>query len=1055
MARFRTRVLVLLSVVAAAVLVVPAAAVGEPASSRGRDVNPALYQGLRWRNIGPDLGGRSLAVAGSAARPNEYYFGATGGGLWKSTDGGVEWAPVTDGQIRSSSVGAVAVCPTNPDVVYIGMGEVDLRGDVIPGDGVYKTTDGGRTWRHLGLTDSQMIGKIRLDPANCDRVFVAALGHAFGPNAERGVFRSTNGGASWERVLFRDKQTGAVDLVLDPSNPNVLYASLWQVIRRPWLLSSGGDTGGLFKSTDGGTTWTELTANPGLPALPIGKIGVSVSGADPNRVYAIVEAAAGGLFRSDDAGATWTLVNADAAIRQRAFYYMKVFADPVAPDRVYVQNVQFFRSDDGGATLSSISTPHGDNHDLWIAPNDNRRMVEGNDGGANVSVDGGATWTDQDYSTAQIYRVTTTNDDPYLVCGEQQDRDSVCVSSTGGTDRFSVGGGETGPIAVDPRDSNVFYAGNYDWFMTRFDRGGRSFIGARQVTPWPDNPMGHPARDLLHRPQWTYPLVVNPAEPDAVFTGSQFVMKSTNGGQSWQQISPDLTYHDPATLGDSGGPITKDQTSIEYYATVFAIAPSTVDKRVIWAGSDDGKIHVTRDGGGFWHPVTPRELVKFSRVSMIDAGHFDTGTAYVAVHRYRMDDPTPLAFRTHDGGRTWTRINTGFAPNDFLWSIREDPVRPGLLYAATEHGVYVSFNDGDTWQSLRTNLPDTSVQDITVKGGDLVIATHGRGFYVLDDGATLLRRLTPRTRPQDIADFRQTVPPVTPIPPVAPPAPVIPPTVPAPDANNALATLRDPSNPVRTVSPNLAINYTLKQDVGSATATILDASGAVVRTIVLPTGAGTRTATWNLRWTDAVGFPGLIYWQASNLGPKADLGTYTVRLTVDGQSLEQSFEILKDSRLTNVTDADIHAQSELALAVRDRTTDANTGVINIRSCTAQVDDRVARANDPAVTEAGRALAGSLSTVENELYQTRLRAAQDPLNFPIKLNNKIAHLRGVIESVDARPTDQIVAVFDLLSGQLDDQLKELDRIVGADVPAFNDLVTARGLPPITCASASPD
>lgn len=1055
MTRILRRALVLLSVFSAIVLITqPAAATPEPDQAQGgRDVNPRLYQNLKWRNVGPALGGRSIAVAGSEARPNEYYFGATGGGLWKTTDGGTEWFPVTDRQITSSSVGAIAVCPTNPDLVYIGMGEVDLRGDVIPGDGVYKSTDGGRTWRHLGLADTQMIGKIRLDPTNCDRVLVAALGHAFGPNAERGVFRSSNGGASWQRVLFTDEHTGAVDISMDPSNPRVLYASMWEVFRRPWQLSSGGDRGGLFKSTDGGTTWTELTANPGLPTKPIGKIGVSVSPVNPNRVYAIVEAATGGLFRSDDAGATWRLVNDSAGIRQRAFYYMKVFADPVAPDRVYVQNVQFFRSDDAGTTLSTISTPHVDNHDLWIAANDNRRMVEGNDGGANVSTDGGATWTDQDYSTAQMYRVTTTNDNPYLICGEQQDRSSVCVSSTGGTDRFGVGGGETGPIAVDPRDSNVFYAGNYDWFMTRFDRSGRSALGTRNITPWPDNPMGHPARDLKHRPQWTYPLVTNPAEPAAVYTGSQFVMKSTNGGQSWQQISPDLTYADPATLGDSGGPITKDQTSIEYYATVFAIAPSTIDPRVIWAGSDDGLIHVTNRRGG-WDRATPRDLPKFSRVSMIDASHFDTRTAYVAVHRYRMDDPTPIAYRTHDGGRTWTRITRGFARGDFLWSIREDPVRPGLLYAATQHGVYVSFNDGNSWQSLRTNLPDTSVQDIVVKGGDIVIATHGRGFYVLDDGATLLRRLTPKTKPKDIEDFRQTVPPVTPIPPVAPPPAVIPPTTPAPDAENALAILRDPNNPVRSVNNNVAIGYTLKQNVTSATATILDQGGRVVTTMNLPTAAGTGATTWNLRWPDAVGFPGLIYWIGSNQGPKADLGAYTVRLTVDGQSLEQSFDLLKDARLTNVTSADIRAQFEVDLAVRDRTTEANTGVINIRACTAQVDDRVARANDPAVTEAGAALNGDLSTVENELYQTRLRSSQDPLNFPIRLNNKIAHLHGVIESVDGRPTDQTFEVFDLLVGQLQVQLKALEQIVANDVPTFNQLVQARGLPPITCSAGSP-
>ncbi|WP_132117021.1 WD40/YVTN/BNR-like repeat-containing protein [Actinocrispum wychmicini] len=1036
--------LVLFTALASALLTAPAAT-----AAPGRDVNPALFQNLVWRNIGPNLGGRSLAVAGSAARPNEYYFGATGGGLWKSTNGGTDWAPVTDHQISSSSVGAIAVCPTNPDVVYIGMGEVDLRGDVIPGDGVYKTTDGGRTWQHMGLTDAQMIGKIRVDPTHCDTLYVAALGHAFGPNAERGVFRSTDGGANWQRVLFRDALAGAVDVELDPANPHVVYASLWHAFRKPWLLESGGPGSGLFTSTDGGDTWTELTGKPGLPAGPIGKIGLAVSAARPNRVYALVEAPAGGLFRSEDAGATWQLVNNSATIRQRAFYYTHVFADPILPDRVYVQNVQLFRSDNGGTTLSTVPTPHTDNHDLWIAPDNNQRMIEGNDGGANVTVNGGAAWTAQDFPTGQFYRLTTTNDKPYLVCGEQQDRDSVCVSSTGGSDSFGVGGGESGPIAVDPRDSNVFYAGNYDWLLTRFDRGG---VGERDITPWPDNPMGHPARDLLHRPQWTFPLVTTPAEPDAVYAGSQFVMKSTNGGQSWQQISPDLTWHDPTTLGDSGGPITKDQTSIEYYATVFAIAPSTVDKRIIWAGSDDGLVHVT-DQGGTWHPVTPLEMTKFSRVSMIDAGHFDTGTAYLAVHRYRMDDTTPLAFRTHNGGRTWTRINTGFAPADFLWSIREDPVRPGLLYAATQHGVYVSFNDGTTWQSLRTNLPDTSVQDITVKDGDLVIATHGRGFYVLDDGATLLRRLTPKTTPKDIKDFHQTVPPVTPIPPVAPSPAVVPPTTHAPDAENAVAILRDPNNPVRSVSPNATISYTLKRDAGSATATILDPAGTPVTAFTLPTTAGDRTVTWNLRWPNAVGFPGLIYWAGSNTGPKADLGSYIIRLTVNGQTLQQTFDLLKDSRLTTVTDADIHTQFTLDLAVRDRTTDANTGVINIRGCTSQVDDRVSKAADPAVTQAGVDLDHSLSTVENALYQTKLRAAQDPLNFPIKLNDKIAGLHDVIESVDNRPTDQTTQVFTLLTSQLRTQLDNLAHIISSTVPTFNQLIQTKGLPPITCAAVN--
>ena len=1047
-----------LAVVAAIVLIT-----ATPAAAAPPTVDPGLYASLKWRNIGPPLGGRSIAVAGSVARPNEYYFGATGGGLWKTTNGGEDWSPVTDGQIASSSVGAIDVCPSDPDTVYIGMGEVELRGNVIPGDGVYKTTDGGKTWKHMGLSDTQMIGRVRVDPTNCDRVFVAALGHTFGPNADRGVFRSTNGGETWQKVLFGDDLTGAVDLSIDPSNPQVIYASLWHVFRKPWLLFSGGPSSGLFKSTDGGTTWTELSGNPGLPAEPLGKIGVSVSPADPNRVYAIVEAAEGGVYRSDDAGATWQRTNDSASLRQRAFYYTRIYADPVVRDRVYVVNTSFFRSDDAGASFSTISTPHGDNHDLWIAPDNNSRMVEGNDGGANVSTNGGQDWTDQDYSTAQMYRLATTDDDPYLVCGEQQDRGAVCVSSTGGDFINIPGGSESGPIAVDPRDSNVIYAGSccgpFTGSLTRFDRSGKTGIGGRRIDPWPDNPMGHPARDNLHRFQWTYPLVTNRAEPDAVFAGSQYVLKSTNGGQSWQRISPDLTYADPATLGDSGGPITRDQTGIEYYATVFAIAPSTVDPNVIWAGSDDGLIHITTGGGGRWRDVTPRGLPKDSRVSMIDAGHHNARTAYAAVHRYKLDDFRPYIYKTHNRGRAWTKITRGIPNGDFIWSVREDPKRRGLLYAAAQHGVYVSFNDGRRWQSLSLDLPDNSVQDIGVTRGDIVIASHGRGFYVLDDGAKLLRRLTPHTKPRDIADFHQTVPPETPIPDVGPPPPTIPPTTHAPDAENDVAILRDPDNPVRTaantpVTNNLQVSYTLKQAATSATMDFLDADGDVVRSFTLPTTAGAGTLSWNLRYADATSFPGLIYWAADNNGPRAPLGTHSVRLTVDGQSLTQSFEVLKDPRLEGIiSDADIQEQFELALQVRNRTSDANQGVINIRDCTAQIDARIAAANDSEVTQQGTALKNALSAVENELYQTRLRSNQDPLNFPIKLNNKIATLRSVIESIDSQPTDQTHEVFDLLEGQLLVQLDRLAEIVTNDVPSFNALLQSRGQQPITCSAVA--
>jgi photosystem II stability/assembly factor-like uncharacterized protein len=1135
-------------------LLIPTTGQGDRApKARAAQVDPQLLQDFEWRNIGPINGGRSIAVGGSTARPNEYYFGATGGGLWKTTDGGTEWDPVTDGQITSSSVGAIEVCPANPDIVYIGMGEVELRGDIIQGDGVYRTTDGGETWTHLGLADTQTISRIRVDPANCDRVFVAALGHPYGPNDERGVFRSTDGGQNWERVLFRNNLTGASDIAMDPDNPNVLYAGFWHVYRTEYTLNSGGPGGGLFKSTDGGDTWTNLTENPGMPAAPIGKVGVSVSGADSSRVYAIIEANEGGVFRSDDAGATWQRVNSNRNLRQRAFYYTRIYADPVERDRVYVLNVNFWRSNDGGASFQSIGTPHVDNHDLWIAPDNNQRMIESNDGGANVSINGGQSWTDQDYSTAQIYHVTTTNDTPYLVCGAQQDADTTCLSSEGdGDEFFSVGGGESGHIAVDPRDSNVFYAGSYGGQFTRYDRRTDQ---ARSIDIWPDNPMGHPARDLKERFQWTFPIVTNPARPRAVYASSQHVFVTTNGGQSWQQISPDLTRADPATLGDSGGPITKDQTSIEYYATVFALAPSTVDRNVIWAGSDDGLVHVTRNHGRSWQRVRPPLLPTFSRVTTIEASPHEAGAAYLAANRYRSDDRAPYLYKTTDYGQTWTRISRGFPNGHFLWAIREDPVRRGLLYAATEHGVYVSFDDGAHWQPLQNNLPDASVQDLVVKGDDLVIATHGRGFYVLDD-INILRQLTPSVMASDAHLF---APPTTELGiddgvtvdyflgerassaalefvtrggrelgrrtvargvgahrvvwrsprgvsgrvavnlvvdgetvqtrtarlrrvrrtvrvrgrGAAAPASLAEaqrrsvdvidrsaarvarrkrqaPKARVSQAPDGPVDLLDPADPIRGLDP-LGVFYQVREPVDSITVTVFNSQGELVRTFTgLNTTIGLRSFNWNLRYPNAVSFPGLIFWAANTSGPLSPWGQYTLVLTAGGDTDEQEFEIRRDPRLPpDITQADIEEQFQLSRRIVNRTSEANQAVIDIRACKGQIDARLGETTDPEVLRGGQALKDALTRVEEAIYQVRLQSSQDPLNFPIKLNNKIAALRGIVESADDQPTDQTYEVFDFLSGQLEEQLVELEGIVSRDVAEFNVALQEAGLQPIAC------
>jgi len=1016
-------------------------ATGAVEAQRGGDAPPAESAGpfgaLRWRSLGPPRGGRSLGVAGSVARPYEYYMGATGGGLWKTSDGGVTWRAVTDGHIHSSSVSAVAVAPSNPDVVYIGTGEPDIRGNIIQGDGAYKTIDGGKTWTHSGLAETQNISRIRVDPANPDVVYVAAFGHHAAPNPERGVFRSKDGGKTWDKVLFRDDKTGAIEIVLDPNNPQVIYAALWEAYRNSWEMSSGGPGSGIFKSTDGGDHWTEISRNPGLPKAMLGKIGLSVSGADSNRVYAQIEAEDGGFFRSDDAGATWTKVTDRRDLRQRAFYYTRVFADPKTRDTVYELNVNFHKSTDGGKTWTTLRPPHGDNHDMWIAADDPKRMIEANDGGANVSVSGGDTWTAETMPTAQFYHVITTKHVPYHVCGAQQDNSTACVSSQppqggpggsgGGADQvfYSVGGGESGYIASDPRTPDVYYAGSYGGLITRLDRRTGQ---EREINPYPDNPMGYASADIAERFQWTFPIVIAPTDPNVIYVGSQHVWKSTNEGQSWTKISPDLTRHDPKTMGASGGPITKDNTGVETYATVFTIAPSAKDGNVVWAGSDDGYVHVTRNGGTNWKNVTPKGVGDYARISLIEASPFRAGTAYVAANRYQQDDFKPYVFRTDDYGDTWTPITAGVEPNDFARAIREDTKREKLLYLGTEHGVYVSFDAGAKWESLRQNLPDTPVHDIAVEDRDLVIATHGRGFYVMDNIAALRQGGLQTTE------------------------------------NLHLYT---PEDALRGLDRNIAVDYYLKQPAQKVTMSFVDAQGKVIRTFTgTPADAdrkppqagdddggfrrppephpavtaGLHRLTWDLRYPGATEFPGLIMWAANSRGPIAPPGTYQVRIDADGQTASQSFAIRREPHvLKDVSDQDLREQFDLAIKVRDKASQANEAVLLIRGIKQQITDRRSKVKDPAATRALDDFEKQLSGIEEEIYQVRLQSSQDPLNFPIKLNNKIAALQGVIESADVKPTEQAYSVFRTLSNSLDEHLGRLDTATKTRMPSVNQLL----------------
>ncbi len=1053
-------------------------------------IDPEILKGLAWRSIGPLRGGRSIAISGAKGRPREGYFGATGGGLWKTINGGETWTPVTDGQIHSSSVGAVAVSDSNPDIVFIGMGESCIRGNIQPGDGVYKSTDAGKTWTHIGFEASQAISKIRIHPANPQIVFVASFGRYGAPSDERGIFKSSDGGRTWRRTLFRDANTGGVDIAIDPHNPNVMFAALWEAYRVEYQMSSGGPGSGLFKSTDGGEHWTEVTRNPGLPRGVVGKIGVAISGADSNRVYAIVENENGGLFSSDDAGATWKLVNEGRGLRQRAFYYTHVTADPKDKDTVYVLNVGTFKSTDGGKTMASFAG--GDSHDLWIDPDDTQHILHASDSGGAVTYNAASpqrAWSARDYPTGQFYHAATTVHVPYHVCGAQQDSSTICVPSetnlspiggrggrgagpsTGSGQALSTGSGqaaggfggrgptpatygaggsEPGYIAPDPTDPDIFYSGgNNGSFLIRLNRKtGES----REVGPYPRMFSGEPSSALVERWQWTYPIIFSPVDPTVLYTSSQHVWKTTNGGQSWDRISGDLTRHDPKTLGESGGPITKDMNAPEVYATIFALGPGKTDVNLLWAGSDDGVISVTRDGGKTWTTVTPKEMPEFGRVSQIDASVFDAGSAYVAAKKPLLDDLKPYIFRTHDYGRTWTRIVNGLGPTDYVHVVREDPKLRGLLYAGTQHGVYVSYNDGDRWEPLSLNLPDVQISDLVVEDKDIAIATHGRGFYVLDN----------------IAPVREAR------------------TIPT----GSDAYLFKPGDAIRGGGP-VTFSYLLKQAAKDLRIEVLDSKGTVAFSIAggtpdaggrgrgrgqqpapqsetadaaastdqpAPGGrgrggppttsmaAGLNRTTWNLEYPGPTTFPGMVLWGATTSGPAAPPGNYQVRLTVDGRSQTQPLEV-KRHPLRSTTDADLQEQFDLAMQIRDKASEANNAVILIRNVKQQVKDRLAKSTDPQLADSAGKLTANLSAVEEAIYQVKNQSSQDPLNYPIKINNRIASLLRVVSAGDGRPIASAYPIFQDLTGELKVQTDKLQQVLAADLPAFNKEVARVGLPTV--------
>ncbi|MGH9369057.1 MAG: WD40/YVTN/BNR-like repeat-containing protein [Thermoanaerobaculia bacterium] len=1047
-----------IAVVLAALLACLSAAGAEEKKAPDQSLS-AVYGGMEFRNIGPFRGGRVDAVAGVRGQPLVYYFGGTGGGVWKTSDGGSNWTAVSDKDFKSGSVGAIAVAESDPNVVYVGMGESAIRGNVSAGDGVYRSTDAGKSWVNVGLANTHQISRVRVHPKDPNLVYVAAQGHVWGPNPERGIFRSKDGGKNWEKVLFVSERTGASELCMDLSNPRILYAGFWQVHRKPWALSSGGPEGGLYKSTDGGDTWKKLSG--GLPEGIVGNVGVAVSAARPERVWAIVEAEKGGVFRSEDGGQMWARVNSENKLRQRAWYYTKIYTDPRKADSVYVLNVGFFRSDDGGKTFDTIRVPHGDNHDLWIDPDDPQRMIEGNDGGAIVTFNGGKTWsTLMNQPTAQFYRVTTDDHFPYRVYGAQQDNTTVAIASRGRgrdigvTDWYPVGGGESGWIAPKPGDPDIVYAGSYGGHITRYDhRTGEE----REIVAWPQLAVGQAPKDLKYRFQWNAPILVSRHDPKTLYHAAQLLLRSRDEGQSWEEVSPDLTRSDRSKQEKSGGPITKDDTGVEVYDTIFALAESPLEAGLLWAGTDDGLVHVTRDGAKTWQNVTPKGIPEWIQINAIEASPHDRATAYLAATMYKFDDFRPYLYRTNDYGRTWTKILAGIPDRCFTRVVREDPARRGLLYAGTEFGLFVSFDDGAHWEPFQRNLAVVPITDLAVKEGDLVVATQGRSFWILDD-LTPLREYRDAVRGEALRVFE-------PRPSVRFPS--------GPEFGGEEEST--PADRGKNPPSGVLISYWLKEkptEKEILTVEILDGE-KVLRTYAsekkekeedaererdkredkpLEPKAGLNRLVWDMRILRPTLLPKAIIW-GNDRGPMVAPGTYAARVKLGSLTRSQPFLVIPRPGIA-ASPEDLKRQFELLRDTSDGLSATHEDVRQIRDIKTQVQavtehaERLGKAGDLGTK--GKALSEKLTAIEKKLVNPDIKANQDVLNFAPALDHQFAGLAAVVSSADAKPTDASVVYYREIRGQLDGVEKELQGVLEGDIAAFNRAVQEAGIPPVVAA-----
>jgi len=996
---------------------------------------------LNWRSIGPYRGGRASSVTGVSNSDNTYYFGATGGGIWKTSDSGQNWRNISDG-FFGGSIGAISASESDPNILYVGTGEKTVRGNVSPGyGGFWKSDDAGETWKKMNLDiDQVQVGRIAIHPKNPDIVYIAIIGDLFKDSNKRGVYKSTDGGKSWRQVLFSNERSGAVDISIDKNNPRIIFASTWNIRRTPYSLESGGEGSGLWKSTDGGETWKNISDNEGLPSGIWGISGVSVSPVNSKKVFALIENKEGGLFRSDDGGSSWKKVNEDRNLRQRAWYYTRVYADTQNENRVYVMNVSFWRSEDGGKSFDRYRTPHGDHHDLWIDPENNKRLIVADDGGAQVSSDDANNWsTYMNQPTAQYYRVATDNSFPYNILVAQQDNSTQRVPhrvNSGGIserDWERSAGGESAHLAAKPDNPDIVYGGSYGGYLTRLDH---STGEVRSVNVWPNNPMGHGAEDMKFRFQWNFPIFFSPHDPNKLYTTSNRFHVTYNEGEKWEVFSPDLTRNEKEKLGPSGGPITKDNTAVEYYATIFAACESPYEKDLLWAASDDGLIHLSRDGGKNWEDVTPVNSPKYLMWNSVEPDPFVKGGLYAAGTLYKTGDFQPYMYKTKDYGKTWEKITNGIPNNHFTRVLRADPNKEKLLYAGTESGMYISFDDGISWNSFQLNLPLVPITDLTIKNNNLIAATQGRSLWLIDD-LTPLHQLNK-------------------------------------EVNNASMKLFKPIDSYRMGSPGRGtprnagknhhngvevffnIDDKILDDNTSVTLEFLDNEKKLIKKYDnqsdendLVINGEKNSFVWNMRYDDAKGFDGLIMWAASLRGPIASPGQYYVKLTVNEKSEEQSFNILKDPR-SNSTDEDLKEQFDFLLSVRDKVSDIHQTIIDIRSSRSQLIDLKSKISDkyPDMENSISDVISRITLIEEKLYQTKNRSGQDPLNFPIRLNNKLAHLTSVASVGNFKPTDQMYNVRDELIGLIDKELKMWEDIKENDLVKLNSTILENNIQLIT-------